>query len=116
MEGVQVYQRTVHTNGDTTNYTYLNMNGTWTDVTGRITVDKAESGSTYSMEGCVVQKMMFFQPVSMQNDNYTLDNCNSGYTSTSGVWAGDGAYNNLFAPGESRLIVLSGSWEADNTV
>jgi hypothetical protein len=50
MEGVQLYKRTVHTDATGTNTAiYMNMNGTWVDVTGRISVDMPENGPAYSM-------------------------------------------------------------------
>jgi hypothetical protein len=150
MEGVQVYERTVSDNEGTHTYTYLNMNGTWTDVTGRITVDKAQNGPTYTMNGEVATQKMFFQngnfgvssgvmitndanktsSVAVQNSTrVTLTypngttNLISGQNNTAEViitqdpsmtyiGTGEGGFNNLFAPHQSRLIVIQGTFEA----
>ncbi len=112
MEGVQVYQRTIHNNEGTNVYTYLNMNGTWTDVTGRITVDTPENGPSYRMTGSISDKRLYFQSVALQSENFTLSDRNLSFISTKNVWAGEGAFDNLFEPNESHLIVLAGSWEA----
>lgn len=146
MEGVQGYERTVHDSEGTHTYTYLNMNGTWTDVTGRITVDKAQNGPTYAMNGSVAHQNMFFQrgvngssgpTVMITNDlnktsalppnstqiTVTYPNgistnivpAGSIFTRDSSmkyIDTGEGGFNNLLAPHESRLIVIQGTFEA----
>lgn len=110
MEGVQLYEITIHNNLDTTTRIYLNMNGTWTDVTGKITVDRPE-GQSYTMSGTVAGHNIFFQP----DENSTLNDHSFGYCSTKNIWVGEDAFDNLFAPGQSRLIVVTGSWEVRKT-
>ncbi len=51
MQGVQVFDKYV--NGNVT-ATYLNMNGTWTNVTGHIEVARPPSGSSYSSAGTTI--------------------------------------------------------------
>jgi hypothetical protein len=134
MEGVQVYQRTMHTeDGTTTTSTYLNMNGTWTDVTGKITVDKAENGPAYSMTGPIADQHISYQSgsttgvgTSVQFNGTDVTNTTDtrinivssvgiddtiGYSTTKNINTGADAFDNHFAPGESRLIVVYGSWE-----
>jgi hypothetical protein len=124
MEGVQVYEHTMHTeDGATTTRTYLNMNGTWTDVTGKITVDKAQNGPSYSFTGPVADQRIFYQSGAVTSfSTSTGSNINDsnvkvyagdsyGYTTTKNINTGADAFSNVFAPGESRLIVISGSWE-----
>ena len=119
MEGVQGYERTVHNDEGTTTYTYLNMNGTWTDVTGRITVDKAQNGPTYAMNGLVANQNLLFQSgnVSVATITPVLNNSEVEYVNDPNpvlkcIDTGEGGFDNLFAPHESRLIVIQGIWEA----
>lgn len=149
MEGVQGYERTVHDNEGTHTYTYLNMNGTWTDVTGRITYDKAQNGATYALYGTVANQNLFFQRTANHNTTVTITNDlnktaglppnstqitttypNGGISTnivsgrlndTAGITrdslmkfidTGEGGFDNLFAPHESRLIVIQGTFEA----
>jgi hypothetical protein len=128
MEGVQLYQR--HVNG-TVIATYLNMNGTWTDVTDRIVLEEQPTGSGYSVKGVVANQMRTFQEyvpdTSSTNDyeteSYTIE-LENGTTLTvtigSGVNgnpffndvdipAGEGYFNNYLKPGESRIILIEGN-------
>jgi hypothetical protein len=110
MEGVQGYERTVHNDEGTTTYTYLNMNGTWTDVTGRITVDKkAQNSPTYAINGSVANQNLFFQ---RGNVSVATSNPNDPNPLLKWIDTGEGGFDNLFAPHESRLIVIQGIWEA----
>jgi len=106
MEGVQLYEITIHNNLGTTTHIYLNMNGTWTDVTGKITVDRPE-GQCYIMSGTLADYMLLFQP----DKNSTPNDRGFGYCSTKNIWVGKDAFDNLFTPGQSRLIVVTGSWD-----
>ena len=152
MEGVQGYELngTVHDNEGTHTYTYLNMNGTWTDVTGRITVDKPQNGATYALYGVLANQNLFFQRTANHNTTVTITNDlnktaglppdstqittaypNGGISTTivpgrlndtAGIArdssmkfridTGEGGFDNLFAPHESRLIVIQGTFEA----
>ncbi len=109
MEGVQGYERTVHTDAGTKTYTYLNMNGTWTDVTGRITVDKAQNSPTYAINGSVANQNLLFQS---GNVSVATSNPNDPNPVLKCIETGEGGFDNLFAPHESRLIVIQGIWEA----
>jgi hypothetical protein len=104
MEGVQFYTRTVHNDTGTNSHIYLNMNGTWVDVTGRITVDIPESGPTYGAFGMIVDHQIYYQ-------NFDTGGGNFGYVTQKVINIGDDAFDNHFAPGESRLLFLSGSWD-----
>jgi hypothetical protein len=109
IEGVQLYRQTVYTDAGTTTSIYMNMNGTWTDVTGKITVDYPENGPTYSMTGSIADYKMFFQEVPAEN--FTFNDESFGYITIKNILAGDDAFDNVFASGQSRLIVVTGSWE-----
>jgi hypothetical protein len=109
MEGVQLFERISHNNEGTTTRLYLNMNGTWTDVTGKVTVDRPV-GQSYTITGVVADQNIFFQPFA----NCTLDDNIFGYSSSRNIWAGKDAFDNLFTAGQSRLIVVTGSWEVRN--
>jgi hypothetical protein len=87
-EGVQYYKYTIKEGIDTNVYTYLNMNGTWVDVTGRIIIDevKLERGQNYIGIGTFIVNTAMYSP--------------GGYKVTE---------NNVLSPGESRLLVISGS-------
>jgi hypothetical protein len=92
IEGVQYYKHTIKEDTGINTYTYLNMNGTWVDVTGRVTIDKTETeyGPTYRVNGGFV--------------NQHVDYLGSGSKASK-----DNEYNCFFASGESRLLVISGS-------
>lgn len=110
MEGVQICDRFV--NG-TLVATYLNMNGTWTDVTGKITVNRPPEGSSYRVTGAIVDEMHAFENVAVRE--YTSDGIALG--SSFGVMkvthhlVGEGLFDNNWAPHESRLIAISSSWD-----
>ncbi|MCL1970684.1 MAG: hypothetical protein FWF66_04420 [Candidatus Bathyarchaeota archaeon] len=82
-EGVQGYEWTISDGTSTTKYIYLNIDGTWVDVTGRVTFDKEPEPDrpAYSSKGGFASKMIRFNS-----------------------W-----YDRVFEPGESRLIIISGS-------
>ncbi|MDR2699213.1 MAG: hypothetical protein LBC12_00060 [Nitrososphaerota archaeon] len=88
VEGVQYYKYTVKDGIDTNSYTYLNMNGTWVDVTGRVTIDEIEleRGTSYIGIGAFIADTV----------RYT----SGGHKATE---------DNILEPGESRLLVISGS-------
>jgi hypothetical protein len=118
MEGVHLYRRTFGSESGTTTGVYLNMNGTWVDVTGRITVDMP-TGSSFSMAGTLVMQNIFFQDLlrgigtsSDVNASGEFTDDSFGYSSTRNIITGDAyGFDILFEPNESRLIVVSGSWE-----
>jgi hypothetical protein len=116
MEGVQLYEAT--DNGTTT--TYMNMNGTWTDVTGRINVTRPVNGGGWSISDPVVEHMETFQETIPENVTMAIkspDNGSVTWTSTTPflyrpyvcIETGEGHFDNYWAPHESRLIVLQGT-------
>jgi hypothetical protein len=126
MEGVQLYQR--HINGTIVG-TYLNMNGTWTDVTDRIVLEERPHGSGYSVKDVVARQMRTFQKYvpgtsSTSDDDetqttFTIDVGNgtmvtvgSGHSlfgNDVNIPTGEGYFNNYWKPGESRIILIEGS-------
>lgn len=101
MEGVQLYYRQV--NGTLAGI-YMNMNGTWTDITGRtnVTLPKA---SGFSVQNSVVQQMHVFGlgfssgKSSNHNDITVIYNQTESYT--------------YWEPHESRLIMLQGTLDGN---
>jgi hypothetical protein len=93
VEGVQYYTTSVNDGTSINNYTYLNMNGTWVDVTGRITIDEIEPEykPVYSGTGSIITRNIFYT--------------GSGHVNMASK---DNEYNRFFAPGESRLLIISG--------
>jgi hypothetical protein len=94
IEGVQYYKYTIKEDTNINTYTYLNMNGTWVDVTGRVTIDETEPeyGPNYTATGGFISQ--------------NVDYLGSGSKANK-----DNEYNCFFAPGESRLLAISGSLE-----
>jgi len=129
MEGVQLYQR--HVNG-TIVATYLNMNGTWTDVTERIVLEERDHGSGHSLKDVVADQLRIFQTyvpdasdasVVFDSDGNEIQvpsvidvgngtEVTVGRDSLSGtvyIQAGEGYFNNYWKPGESRIVLIEGS-------
>jgi hypothetical protein len=100
MQGVQICEHTV--NGSVI-ATWLNMNGTWTDVTGRITVtgDEPPHSPTKIMSYPFVAETRNFGRVT-----YTRD---IDYSAASLTSVGEGEFSNIWQPHQSRLIVLNGT-------
>ena len=91
MEGVRLYER--HANGKTS--IYLDMNGTWTDITGRTNVTLPTING-FSISNSVLTEFHVFQGV---YENSTI--ADTKYTQT-----GQGHFDNYWEPHESRLIML----------
>jgi len=109
MEGVQLYQR--HVNGTIVG-TYMNMNGTWVDVTGRIEVEEPDRGSGFSIKNDVVHQMRIFQDEVLDYSESSDSDGNVHHIpQTVRVMTGEGYFNNLWEPGESRIILLEGIQE-----
>jgi hypothetical protein len=91
-EGVQYYKHTIKDDTGTNTYTYLNMDGTWVDVTGRVIIDETEPEykTIYTATGPAIIRHVF-------------------YASSGTDMSKDSEFNCFFAPGESRLLVISGS-------
>ena len=110
MEGVQIYDRYV--NGSLTN-TYLNMNGTWTDVTGKIVVERPKQGSNFSADGVVANQMNTFENVASREyaSNGSASDPALGAMQMKYHLVGEGFFDNYWEPHQSRLFVISGSWD-----
>jgi len=129
MEGVQLYQR--HVNG-TIVATYLNMNGTWTDVTDRIVLEERDHGSGHSLKDVVADQLRIYQKYVPDASNASVVFDSDGneiqvpsvidvgngtevtvsVDSLSGtiyIQAGEGYFNNYWKPGESRIVLIEGS-------
>lgn len=106
MEGVQILD--TYANGTLT-ATYMNMNGTWTDVTGRINFTQPRNGySSFWIDDPVVSELHVFQDIEFRNltssTDSTPDDLKTKYT-----WVGEDLFDNYWAPHQSRLIVLQGT-------
>lgn len=106
MEGVQlldVYQ------GINFKATYMNMNGTWTDVTGRIKLPQPQEhnpfNDAFTFNGIIISELHLFQ---FGNDTSTADSHTLGHMNVKSTWVGEGLFDNYWAPHQSRLIVLQG--------
>jgi len=129
MEGVQLYQR--HVNG-TIVATYLNMNGTWTDVTDRIVLEERDHGSGHSLKDVVADQLRIYQKYVPDASNASVVFDSDGneiqvpsvidvgngtevtvsVDSLSGtiyIQAGEGYFNNYWKPGESRIVLIEGN-------
>lgn len=121
IEGVHVWQEYNLTkiSDDTviTMATYIFINGTWVDVTGRIRLDNEQP---YVIAvNTLVHEMRSFESEDYGNyrnatefeeamDSRPDSSPNFGSTYT---WAGEGGFNNYWEPHESRLIRLTGTLE-----
>ena len=120
IEGVQILDNYV--NGILTK-TFMNMNGTWTDVTGRIDFTRPEGtmpSSGVSVSNEVVGEMHIFQSIlpNSTSTTYTITSANGtaitvreGNILSDTVYTliGDGFFDSYWEPHESRLIVLQGT-------
>jgi len=105
MEGVQILETYEN---QTLTVTYINMNGTWTNVTGRIDFTRPEGTAPFSyavaVNNTVVNELHVFQTLMPDNDNSSGGSTiRAEYT-----WVGEGLFDNYWAPHQSRLIVLQG--------
>jgi hypothetical protein len=107
MEGVQVYDRYV--NG-TLAATYLNMNGTWTDVTGRVTMTHPTLNMGESITGIVAFDRQSSVNLIDSNNNGTMPVI-GGIITTTHLAGIAGQFDNTLLPHESRFLAVSGSWE-----
>jgi hypothetical protein len=105
MEGVPIkmYHFFNSTENKLTLYDVIYANGTWVNVTGRIRIENPVS-STLSY-GTVLQATTIFCP---QNEfSGTLSN--QSISQYFIVWSGNGDFNNIWAPHQSRLIQIAGT-------
>ncbi len=102
MEGVQIVDKRVGgmLTGILTN-TYMNMNGTWVDVTGRINVTRREEpdiSKAVSVSDVFFSEMKFLIPGSTSGmEDWILADITTNVPSD---------FNNRWAPHQSRLIVI----------
>jgi hypothetical protein len=103
MEGVQLYQR--HVNG-TVVAVYMNMNGTWTEVTGRVEVEEPEPSQGVMVENCIASQSRFPERLlgSFPIEGDDSDELEFGMTDI----CGEGSFDECWEPGESRIILLEG--------
>jgi hypothetical protein len=101
IEGVQGYEYSINDGTSTTKYTYLNIDGTWVDVTGRVTFDKEPESeperSVYSSTGGFASQVVH-------------------YVGTGSQVSKENEYDCFFAPGESRLLIISGSVNVESPI
>lgn len=111
MEGVQLMQR--HVNG-TVVATYLNMNGTWTDVTGRLEIEIPEQHG-YSVKHSLTNQMRIYQKkvpgVSVKPFNNETDDSDTLKVGMCNVYvpSGEGYFDSYWKPGQSRLVLIEGT-------
>jgi hypothetical protein len=118
MEGVRIVD--MYDDNCTLTATYMDMNGTWTNVTGRINFTRPEgTGISFSINNAVVRELHVFQAL-MPSNTTTTDTFSNGTSTDSKMrefinrkdtWVGDGLFNNYWAPHQSRLIVLQGTYD-----
>jgi hypothetical protein len=106
MEGVQIMDTYVN---DTLTATYMNMNGTWTDVTGRINFTRPTGRYTFWIGNPVVSELHVFQDIKFRNLTSSTDSEIPEDLKTKYTWVGEDLFNNYWAPHQSRLIVLQGT-------
>ena len=109
MHGVQLDD--VYVNGTLT-YTYMDMNGTWTDVTRQINVTHPAPINPFAQAkpvGCtIVQEHYVFES---QVSTLGSSTDSSAPFVTKYIQVGNGFFNNKWEPYKSRLILLSGIYE-----
>jgi hypothetical protein len=99
IEGVQIADKYV---GEKLTATYLNMNGTWVDVTGRITVSRPNENpfsNAVTMKGTFINEKRYFANATSSNKDDETGPYHTTVTSQE--------FNDIWEPHESRLIVLS---------
>jgi hypothetical protein len=108
MQGVQLDD--VYVNGSLT-YTYMDMNGTWTDITSQISVTHPAPINPFaqakSVGSTIVQEHYVFEsqpPASTSSDA-------SAPFVTKYIQVGNEFFNGKWEPSQSRLILLSGIYE-----
>ncbi len=106
--GVEIYD--VRYYGTLT--TYLNMNGTWVNVTGRINVTRPPPGHGWATTGNVISQMDTFESLAVReySSEGTYVQTAPGGSCTVHHLVENGYFDNLWASGQSRLIMINGSW------
>jgi len=111
IQGVQLYDRYV--NGILV-ATYLNMNGTWTDVTGKVTVDHPSIDNGVRADVIVADEIHNFENLAVReypSNGSAVDPSPGWAMRTVYHLVGEGLFNNSWAPHQSRLMLISGSWD-----
>jgi hypothetical protein len=111
IEGVRLYDRYV--NGILV-ATYLDMNGTWTDVTGKVEVAHPSLDNGVRASVIVADETHSFENIAVRDypSNGTVVDPSSGWAMrTIYHLVGEGLFNNSWAPHQSRLILINGDWE-----
>jgi len=109
MEGVRIMD--MYDENCTLTATYMDMNGTWTSVTGRINFTRPEwTGIGYLVSNTVVRELHAFQamPSNTTATDTSMYSKMREFINRKDTWVGDGLFNNYWAPHQSRLIVLQG--------
>ena len=114
MEGVQIYDKYVN---DNLTATYMNMNGTWTDVTGRINVTRPpQKEGRYVATGVIVHETDWFSSNFSSGHDFDSNgreaDQNYGPYQNINHLVGEGFFDNNWAAHQSRLFVMCGSWNA----
>jgi hypothetical protein len=103
MEGVMVYEEYANGKYD---FTRMNMNGTWVDVTGRIEVERpSDWPPTFA------GPEFYYQHQKLLGSDFPSEIEMHGITGISGTPDG---FNQLWAPNESRLIAIFDDREVPN--
>ncbi|MCW4005451.1 MAG: hypothetical protein NWF04_02470 [Candidatus Bathyarchaeota archaeon] len=103
MEGVMIYEEYADGKYD---FTRMNMNGTWVDVTGRIDVERpSDWPPTFA------GPETYYQHQKTLSSDFPSDLDMHGITSMTGTPNG---FNQLWAPNESRLLALFDDREVPN--
>jgi len=111
IQGVQLYDRYV--NGILV-ATYLNMNGTWIDVTDKVNVTHPSLDNGFQANVLVADEIHNFENVAIRDypgNGTVVDPLPGLAMRTVYHLVGEGLFNNSWTPHHSRLILISGSWE-----
>lgn len=85
------------------NSTSIYLNGSWVDVTGRVEyIEKQHVSATNYLMGA---SKLFYSEAAYGR------NVSSSDFAPGSVWCGDGGFNNVWEPNQSRLILVEGSSE-----
>jgi len=110
MEGVRLYDRYI--NGSLA-ATYLDMNGTWVNVTDKLDESHSDVGSSsYSIHGMIVNEINIFSNTAVReysNDGSAIISSYGGRQEIDHL-VSDSYFDNNWAPQQSRLFAVSGNW------
>jgi hypothetical protein len=115
IEGVPIYERHVLNAASNTmkTYDYIYVNGSWVDVTGRISVNYPQptimATNTLVYETLHVVSDCYFNALSPTNTTDSLQ-----VPGMSVVWSGEGGFDKNWKSNQSRLIMMRGTKEVHN--